>query len=279
MTKKGSELSVPVSEEKLALLRSEFPMESGFQRAVLPRIAFKAQDVTEEVKNAKTGKKEIKILIEAGTFTEERPGEDEDEDTGKKVWTKDELGDEFEGIIMFERKQLRYYDEGTETFTSSPIYDSEEEVVPLFCDKAEVERGTPAELKAKYPGGKTRKGKPKSLLEDNRILYVLKDGANGCEVFQLNLRGSSMYSYMEYKRTVRPAVPAVLTVFNSAAQDNGSVSWNQMTFEAVRNLSSSEVDEVIGHVQDLKEAIAAEKSFYASQSTDVDPLAAEFNKR
>lgn len=266
--KQTTALAKPISEAKLAALREDFPTEVGFERILLPRIAFKSQDVTE-------GKgKAMKVIMEGGTFLEERQGEEEDPETGKKPWTSEELGQEIEGVIVFQRKQLRYFDESG-SVTSSPIYDNDEEVIPLFADKAEIDRGTPAELKAKYPGV-TQKGKPKSLLEDNRILYVLKDG----ELFQMSLRGSSMYSYMTYARKVRPAVPAVLTVFNSEPKENGSVAWNQMTFLAKRPLSEKEADEVLEKQQELKDSISAEKAFYAAQQpAEKDPLADEFSKR
>lgn len=270
--KPSTELAKPMSEEKLAALRNDFPTEVGFERIMLPRIAFKAQDVTEETKV--NGKKSIKVIVEAGTFIEERQGEEEDPETGKKPWSSTELGAEIEGVIVFQRQQLRYFDDSG-SVTSSPIFDTNDEIIPLFCDKAEIDRGTPAELKAKYPG-QTLKGKPKSMLEDNRILYVLING----ELFQMSLRGSSMYSYMTWARKVRPAVPAVLTTFNSEPKENGSVSWNQMTFVAKRPLTEKEADLVIEKKNELVEAIQAEKAFYASQQpAEKDPLADEFRKK
>lgn len=259
-------------EAMLALLRAEFPTEPSFQRDLLPRLTLISQDVTEEVKV--NGKKQINVITEAGTFVIEKQEKNDDgslvmdEETGKQVWSKDELGDEIEGIILFERKQLRYYDEATGEYTSSPVYDTADEVVPLFRNKAEVDRGLPAELQAKYPGF-TAKGKPKSNLEENRILYVLYDG----DMYQMNLRGTSMFSYLDYKRKARPAVPAVMTKFTSVHMENGATQWNKMMFDATRPLDAAEVKAVVERVQAVKEGIAEEKAFFAEKAaTD-----AEFN--
>lgn len=263
----SKELANTASDETLALLRNEFPTEPGFERQMMPRISFKSQDVTEETKV--NGKKQIKVVIEAGTFLLEKPTDDEDPETGKKLWSSDELGTELEGTIVFQRKQLRYYDEPTETFISSPIYDNDDEVLPLFAAGAEIDRGTPAELQSKYPGV-TQAGKPKSNLEVNRILYVLYEG----ELYQLNLRGSSMYSYLGYLRKARPAVPALLTHFSSEPKEKGSIAWNQMTFETVRPLSETEARGVLERQREIKDAIEQEKSFFAAK----DAQNAAFNK-
>jgi len=42
------------------------------------------------------------------------------------------------------------YDEKTEEYTSSPIYDNDDEVIPLWKDRKEVAKGTPKELKEKF---------------------------------------------------------------------------------------------------------------------------------
>lgn len=267
---KSTALSTTVSESKLAALRAEFPIEAGFQRASLPRIVFKSQDVTEESKV--NGKKKVEVVTEAGTFLIEKQSKDAedqlvlDEETGKPVWDSAEVGPEIEGVIVYQRKQLRYFDEATGSFTTSPIYDTDDEIIPLWRDKAEIDRGTPPELKAREEySGTSLKGKPKSLLEDNRVLYILMDG----ELYQLNLRGSSMYSYMDYAKKARPSVPAVITVFNSEAKENGSVAWNQMTFVAKRPLTDKEADIVLERQSELKEAIASEKEFFAGQNMPV----------
>lgn len=239
------------SAQALAELKQSFPAEVGFTRKMLPRLGMISQDVTE-------GKgKTLKVVTEAGTFFIDKEGEEEDEN-GKKVWERTEIGAEIEATILYQRKQLRMYDETTETYTSSAVYDTEDEIIPLFYNKAEIARGTPAELKAREEYVFERDGKKKSKLEDNRILYVLYDG----EIYQMNLRGTSMYSYMTFARKVLP--PSLLVIFSSEPKDKGNISWNQMTFTEVRVLNQEELNTVLEKTADIKEGITEEKSFYAS---------------
>lgn len=249
--KKSTAVTTVASAEALEELKQSFPAEQGFTRNFLPRLGMYAQDVTE-------GKgRSMKVTTEAGEFYIEKQ-KDSEEKEGEKVWEREEIGNEIEGVILFQRKQLKYYDEKTETYTSSPVYDTEDEIVPLFTNKAEVARGTPAELKARPEYQFEKDGKVKSKLEDNRILYVLYED----EVYQMNLRGSSMYSWMSYARKVMP--PSILTVMNSEAKEKGSIAWNQMTFEKVRDLNAKEIDTVLEKVREIKEGVQTEKSFYAS---------------
>lgn len=243
------------SNEALQTLQNEFPVDPGFDRALFPRLSFKAQDVTE-------GKgKKMKVVTEAGTFFTERQSDEVNKD-GKKEWDKEELGKEVEGIIVFQRKQLRMYDEATEEYTSSPIFDAVDEIIPLFCGKTEVHRGTPEELKKHYEY-KDKNGKTRSKLEENRILYVMLDDVDS-ELYQLNLRGSSMYSFLGFAR--KNLVPSLLVTMNSEEKEKGSIEWNQMTFEPKRALDGKEVETVIAKVAEIKEGIVAEKSYYAAQS-------------
>ncbi len=256
MPKKSTELSTQISEETLALLKDSFPVETSFQRTLLPRISLVSQDVTE-------GKgKAMKVITEAGTFLQEHQTDELDE-KGKKKWSKDEIGTDIEVIIFYRRHQLKFYD-GV-SYTSSPVYDEENEVVPLFKDKAEVDRGTPAELKARPAyQGTTAKGKPTSKLEDNRVLYVLyKD-----EVHQMNLRGNSMYAFMAYMKTT--VVPSVVTRISSEPKENGAIAWNQCTFEVSRKLNEDEARDVLLHVKDVQDSIKNEKAFFAAQTPKTD---------
>lgn len=261
-----NELTVPMNQEKAVALGGNFPQEVGFTRTFLPRLAFKSQDVMEGVGKNK------KVIIEAGTFFLEKQTDEENPETGKKVWSSDELGTEIEGVILYQRKQLSFYDESTSSYISTPIYDNDDDILPLFSSGAEIERATPVELKAKYPAV-TMKGKPTSSLKDNRVLYVLLNG----ELTQLTVHGTSMYSYMDYAKKVRPAVPAVLTAFNSEPKENGSTAWNQMTFVAKRPLSDKEADIVLEMQQEIIGGINQEKAYYAGQT--VDPLQGEMDKR
>lgn len=262
---KPNKKDLAADQELIQQLRESYPFDPSALRIQLPRISMLSQDKTETVGTGKN--KKITVIEAAGTFFEEKQGEELDEE-GKKKWTREELGDEIEGIILYQRKQLRMYDEKTELYTSSPVFDSNEETVPLFCNKAEVARGTVAELKAKYQH-EDKKGKVKSKLEDNKILYVLYND----EVYQVNLRGSSMYAYLTYARKVTP--PAVLTKFSSEAREKGEIEWNQMTFEAIRPLNTKELKASLEKVQEIKDSIAVEKASYASTQpakTDLPPL-------
>lgn len=253
MAKKETAVANVISEEALAVLRESYPVEQGPVRIMLPRLGMASQDVTE-------GKgKSMKVTMEAGTFFIEKET-DEVNDEGKKIWSKDELGTSVEGIIVFQRRQLRYFD--GENYTSSPIYDTDDQVVPLFANKQEVDRGTPTELKArKIYQGVSAKGKPISKLEENRVLYVLHEG----ELYQMSIRGTSMYAFMTYARNVLP--PGTITRFSSEAKENGSIAWSQMTFEAVRPITKEEGVLVQEKMNELREAVAAEKAFYASKTT------------
>ena len=245
MSKIKQELAIR-DEALLAELGDLYPKEvGGFTRISLPRLAFASQDVTEGKGKAMT------VVTEAGTFFTERQTEELDEE-GKKKWNKEEIGSAMEGIILYRRYQLSYYDQGTEEYTSSPIFDSMDEIVPLFKAKQQIAKGTPAELKKMYEFVDTD-GKTKSRLKDNRILYVLKDG----ELFQLNLHGTSMFSFLKYERTVNP--PTVLTTFSSEPQQKGTTEWNMITFKPARPLDNNELQEVVSKVREIKEAIGLEK--------------------
>jgi hypothetical protein len=243
--KKNQEVAV-VNKQELEILKDLYPVEaSNFNRILLPRIGFASQDQTE-------GKgKAMKVVTEAGTFSIERQSEELDEN-GKKIWTKEEIGTEMDGIILYHRYQLSFYDEETEEYTSSPVYDSQDEVLPLWCNKKEVAKGTPAELKKLYEFV-GQDGKKKSKLKDNRIVYVLhKD-----ELFQLNLHGSSMYSFLKYVRSVNP--PSVITHFSSESQEKGTIAWNMMTFKVFSPITSELYPAVVEKVKEIKMAIQLEK--------------------
>jgi hypothetical protein len=265
MKKENKELAI-VSSEALAELKEMYPTEQGnFTRISLPRIGFASQDVVE-------GKgKASKVTVEAGTFFIEKQTEETDAE-GKKIWSKEEIGKEIEGIILYHRYQLSFYDEAKEEYSSTPVYDSQDEILPLFCAKKQIAKGTPKELKAlyKFVG---EDGKEKSKLKDNRIVYVLmKD-----ELYQLNLHGSSMYSFMKYGRTVVP--PAVITKFTSEPQVKGKIEWNMMMFTAI---GPTDVSLTLGKVKEIKLAIQLEKGVQAEVATKyVEEKAAaddKFNK-
>ncbi len=255
--KQSTEVAVQMSDATLELLKQSFPVEASFQRILLPRISMRSQDLLE-------GKgKSARVTEEAGTFFTETQVEELDEN-GKKKWVKKDLGKSIEVIIFFRRKQLKFFD--GEKYTSSPIYDTDDQVVPLFRDKVEVNRGTPAELKArKEYQGVSAKGKAISKLEENRILYILHEG----QIYQLSIRGTSMYAFMTYaKSLLTPS--SVLTKLGSEEKQNGSISWSQMTFEVVRNLTSEEGKEVLQSVKEIENSVETEKQFFANQQPKTD---------
>jgi len=247
-TKKELAVNSDVSQA----LAAGFPQDLGFTRVLLPRLTMFSQDVFE-------GKgKSAKLVKEAGMFVKEYQSEEMDEN-GKNIWAKDELGMEIEATIVFQRKQLKYYDPATEDFTSSTIFDSNDEVVPLFCNKAEVARGNVADLKAKYNYVDPKDGKTKSHLGDNKVLYVLYKG----DIYQMSLRGSSMYSCKTYlKGTPNPTT--FLTKFSSEAKEKGTIAWNMMTFANVRALTVKEMEAVLEKQTEIRESVDAEKAYFSS---------------
>ncbi len=250
--KKKNEIMTVATAEELAVLDNSYPVEQGFNRIFLPRLEFVSQDQTE-------GKgKAMKVTVEAGTFFTSVQTDEEDED-GKKVWEKKEIGKEVELIILFERKQLKFYD--GEKYISSPIYDTDDQIVPLFRDKKEYAKGTPVELKKmKEFQGLTAKGKPTSKLEENKVLYVLYDG----EMYQMTIRGTSMYAFRDYKKNIQPN--KVVTILDSEAKENGATEWNQITWAVKRPLTKEELDIVVAKLHEIREGVELEKSYYASQN-------------
>lgn len=269
-TTKKNEVAAPLDQETLNKLRDNFPADPSAMRIQLPRLSLLSQDKTEE--SGKGKDKTIKVIEAAGTFFRERQGDEVDEETGKKEWLREELGEYIDGIIVFQRKQLRMYDESTEQYTSSPIFDSKDEVIPLFCDGKEVGRGTPEELKAKYEYTDKKDGKVKSALRDEKILYVLFED----QLYQLNLRSTSMFAYMSYARKVVP--PSVVTRFSSEPKEKGDIEWNQMTFNAIRTLDSEEAEKVIAAQEELKHVIAMEKASFANSQSQREDADEKFRK-
>ncbi len=269
--KQSTEVSVQMSDATLELLKQSFPVETSFQRILLPRIGMYSQDQVE-------GKgKAMKVTAEAGTFFVQNQTEELDEN-GKKKWATEEIGTETEIIIYYFRKQLKFYD--GEKFTSSSVFDLDDEIIPLFKDKQEVDRGTPSELKSReIYKGKSAKGKDISKLEENRVLYVLYKG----QPYQMNLRGGSMYNFLTFKKNT--IVPSVLIKLGSDPKENGSIVWSNITFEVVRKLNEDEAREVLLNVKEIENSIKQEKSFFANSKPQTDEEksnakeVAEFNRK
>ena len=251
-----------INQELLNQIAGNMPAERSFQRLLLPRLGMYSQDQTIETKEDK-GKKKIELISEAGTFYIENESEELNE-TGKKVWAKTDIGDIIEGVIVYYRKQLSMYDIATEKYTNSPVYDNDEDILPLFCEKKEIAKGTQAELKAKYKFIDPKDGKPKSKLQDNKILFILHKG----ELYQMAIKGTSMYSFSSYLRGVVP--PTVLTSFNSEAKSQGTTNWNMMTFKQIRKLADNELEEVLNYQTMIRNSIKAEKDYFASINIELD---------
>lgn len=261
IVKKNTSVVSAPSQAIIEALRNEYPEEQGFVRNYLPRLGMFSQDVTE-------GKgKAMKVVTEAGTFFVDRKMEENDA-KGKIQFEKNEIGDSMKGVIIFQRRQLRHYDEATEEYTSSPIFDFDTDVVKLFKNKKEVASGTAAELKALAKFQITKDGKTKSALEENKILYVVYGKDH--EIFEMNLRGSSMYSYKSYAKELHAneKVPSlVLTKFTSEACEKGDINWNKMMFSVERDLTGSEAEAIFEQVKELKSSIAQERSFFANKDS------------
>src|SRR3990167_4224542 len=100
------DITTKVSDEALAILKESYPQETSFKRIILPRISLVSQDKTE-------GKgKSMKVIAEAGTFYLEEQTDEQDEN-GRYIWKKTDLGKSIDGIIFYQRNQLRMFDSAT----------------------------------------------------------------------------------------------------------------------------------------------------------------------
>lgn len=253
------------SKEVLDALAIYFPADEGFTNISLPRISFVSQDVVEETGTGRS--KQIKVVVPGGTFYQEKQEVDENgkpvlNDEGKPSWIKTEIGDAIDLQVIFQRKQLKYFDQPSKSFVSSNVFDDNEEIVKLYANKAEIASGTPAELKKSYEFEDKRTNKVKSALEDNRVLYVLFEG----ELHQLNLRGTSMYAWLTYARSVRPSPPAVITHIESEYKESGSINWNQMVFTALRDATAEEAQKAAEDMRELIATIEERKSRDAAKA-------------
>lgn len=270
---KSTALAKPPSEEMLAALAAYFPAEEGYQSVSLPRIRFVSQDITEDVKNPRTGKKEIKLLVAAGTFFQETQTDEVDEETGRPKWDSKEIGESIDLQIVFKRNQLKYFDEATKSYVSSNVFDHPDEIVTLYANKSEIAKGNPADLKKEYEAEDKRTGKVKSLLEDHRVLYVLYEGV----LHQMNLRGGNMYAWKDYQKKTRPSVPAVITHIESEPKENGTNKWNGMIFSIDRMATADEVKLAAEAIKDIMESIVQRKT-RADQNAATDREFDNFGK-
>lgn len=227
------------NKELMELVAGNMPQESSFKRLSLPRLGMYSQDKTEGKGKAMT------VIAEAGTFYIEKQSEEIGAD-GKKTWVKTEIGKNLQGTIIYYRRQLSLYNEATEKYTNSPVYDDVEEIIPLFCDKKEVAKGTTKELKAQFPD-----------IKDQKVLFVLYEG----NLYQMTLKSTSMFAFQEYARNIKPAL--FVTELSSEPKQKGSTEWNQMTFKAISPLEVAGLTYVLELQTEIKDAVNAEKAYFA----------------
>lgn len=251
-----SKSKVSVNSEELAVLNDSFPVVAdNSNRLTLPRFGMLSKDIVEETGKGK--EKKIKVIEASGTFFTE-------EGSGDKV-VKDFLeGEEQDVIIVFHRKQIKYFDKGLEKFISSPVFDTDDQIIPLYLDSRVVAKGTKAELQARYPA-LTQKGKKTSDLKEYRVLYVLVDGV----FYQMSLSISSGWAFSDYARTFKDGTsPAtVVTTLGSVEETNGSNTYRKMTFTNKRPIDADELDLVKENQGIIKEAAQSSADYYLAQST------------
>lgn len=253
MAKTTKEVAAPISAELAAQIMGNIPVEEGYQETQFPRINFVSKDVTEEKKVA--GKKVIDIITEAGTFVKEVY------DPESKEFNKEELGKTIDVTFVFERKQLKHYSE-SEGYTSSPIFDTDEDIIPLFNNKKTVARGTAPELCAKADYTEIVEGKKRSTLKEEKILYVLYEG----EMHQMAIRGSSGWNFSKYKKGER--ISLVVTTIDSEEAENGSNRYSKMIFSKARDLNGTEAMEVLEYQNEIKGGIADKNAYFAKFKVD-----------
>lgn len=260
---KSKEVKV-LSAEQLAVLNESYPVSEDSNRISLPRFGMLAKDITETTGTGKN--KKIEIIESAGTFFTEKDEGEIDEETGKKIWTKTYIGEKAEVIIAFHRKQLRFYDQGLNKFISSSVYDTSDQIVPLYLDKRVIARGTPAELQSRYPK-LTAKGKPGSNLKEETILFVIYKG----ELHQCNLSQSSKWAFSDYRRKLNPST--VVTELGSAEETNGSNTYRKMTFKSKGLIDGETFDTVVEAQTMLKDQVASDAKYFLEQANKaVDEL-------
>lgn len=265
MTKKVSELSL--TPEQLQVLNSAYPVNEEGDKLVLPRLGMLSKDIIKETGTGKS--KKIEVIEAAGTFYTESDKGEADEN-GKKIWTKDFIdGETIDVQIVYHRYQLKRFDKGLEKFYSTPVYDTADQVLPLYLDKQIVKRGTEEELKALYPK-LTQKGKPSSDLNKMTILYVIYNG----ELHQMNLSVSSGWEFSGYKRKVNPST--VVTTLSSVEETAGSNIYRKMMFNIKRVINSEEFDLVTDNQMAIKAQAEADSKFLlASGEKTSDDTATE----
>ncbi len=264
MAKKNEVMNV-ATEQQMAILDNSYPIDQdSTPRFKVPRLGFLSKDLTEVTGTGKN--KQIKVIQSAGTFFKEVET-DELNDKGKKVWSKDFFGDQepIEAIIFFHRKQLRMFDGVDKMFINSPIYDTADEIVPLYKGSSKIDEGTPKALQAKYPDV-TQKGKPTSKLKEEKIIYLLLLEDN--QVYQMNLSQSSKFEFSDYGRNNK--VNRVVTIMEgSEEKTNGSNTFRNIMFSPKRTISKAEADLIVPAVTELNQYVASKNARFSKTADTV----------
>lgn len=253
MAKKETELA-PLTEEQLAFLNESYPVSNDSQRLSLPKFGMLAKDIVEETGTGKN--KKINVLQAAGAFYTERDNGEKSED-GKSIWTKDYIdGETVDVQIIYHRYQLRFFDKGLEKFISSPIYDTDTQIIPLYLDKRVIANGTEKELQnLPIYQTKTAKGKPSSSLKKMTILYVVYKG----DLYQFGLSTSSGWEFSSFKKKVNPST--VVTTLSSTEETFGSNVFHKTLFDVARPISSDEFDTIRESVETIKTQVQSDAQF------------------
>lgn len=253
MAKIKNEVKV-LSAEELSVLDNSYPVSEESNRISLPKFGMLSKDIVEE---SGTGKnKKIKVIEAAGTFYTEKDLGETNEETGKKQWTKEFVGESAELIVCFERKQLRKFDKGLNKFISSNVYDNKEQIISLFLDKQVIKKGTPDTLQSMYPA-LTAKGKPTSDLKEETILFVIYKG----ELHQFTLSQSSKYEFKNYKKGLNPSTVLTL-VTGSEDRTAGSNTYKATLFTNVRNITAEELALVQEFQGTLKDKVESDAKYF-----------------
>lgn len=250
-----------IGAEELALLDQSYPTQEDGDRLTLPRLGMLSKDIIEETGTGKN--KKITVVEAAGTFyTESDLGETNDE--GKKVWTREYIKDEeIDVVITFHRKQLRRFDASLEKFISSPFYDTDDQIIPLYLDRQVIKRGTRQQLQSMYPA-LTQKGKPTSDLKEDIILFVIyKD-----QLYQLNLSQSSKYEFLNYKKTVNPST--VVTTLGTKEETFGANTYRKLTFKNKELITKSIFEQVKESQTILKNQVQLDAAFMLNSGETTD---------
>ena len=253
-------IQTTLSQDQIQELKLQQPIENSYQKMHFPELGMLSQDETEE---SGTGKaKKIEVINAAGEFFIKTKEEVIEDGKTKNVYSNKYFdGETLEGIIVYHRKMLKMWDAGNKVFITTPIFDDENEIIPLFSsgkkytkDGMEV-KGNIKQLQSLFPAV-SAKGTPTSKLKQITILYVLMDD----KMYQMELSASSTWLFSDYKRN--NVVPAVVTSIGSLEDTQGVVVYRKCTFKSIGSISTEQFETVKQMVIDIKDFINAEKEYF-----------------